>query len=131
MFGITSVSALNPHTGDGGGVFYPQHRFCYSSQICRQDRAEIFGDIVTDIFKFKKPLSSCEYPFPFYQDMTGSKDEKLEKVIISWANRLYDLLKGKPQFLRYMVDGLWEQRFVPLQEVVRRQLTAWIQYGGR
>ena len=63
--------------------------------------------------------------------MTGSENEKSEKVIISWANRLYDLLKGKPQLLRYLVDGICEQRFVPLQEVVRRQFMAWIQYGGR
>ena len=85
----------------------------------------------TDTLKFQKPLSSCEYIFPFYQDMTESEDKKSEKVIISWANRLYDLLKGKPQLLRYLVDGLCGQQFVPLQEVVRRQLTAWIQYGGR
>ena len=90
-----------------------------------------FEDIVIDTLKFQKPLSSCEYLFPFYQDKTGSEDEKSEKVIISRANRLYDLLKSKPQLLRYLVDGLCEKRIVPLPEVVRRQLTAWIQYGGR
>ena len=63
--------------------------------------------------------------------MTASEDEKSEKVIISGANRLHDLLKSKPQLLRYLVDGICEQRFVPLQEVVSRQLIAWIQYGGR
>ena len=92
---------------------------------------EIFGDIVTDTLKFQKPLSSCEYLFPFCQDMAGNEDEKSKKVIIALVNRLYDLLKGEPQFLRGLVDGLCGQWYVPLQEVVLRQLTAWIQYGGR
>ena len=72
---VISKSAVKPHTGDGG-YFTPQHRLCYSSQTCRQDRAENFEETVTDTLKFKKPLSSCEYIFPFYQDMTGSEDEK-------------------------------------------------------
>ena len=58
--------------------------------------------------------------------MTGSKEEKLEKVKSSWENIPHDFLVGKPQLFRCLVGGLYER-----QEVARRQPTAWIQYGRR
>ena len=122
-------AGFNPHIGNEG-VFYPSAPISLKFANLQIRWAEIFGDIVTDTLKFWKPLSSFEYLYPFHHDITGSEDEKSEKVIFSRVLLDYTTFSGV-NLSCWGVDGSCEKWFVSLQKVVHHQLTAWIQYGGR
>ena len=71
-------SYFNPHTGNGEGVYYPSPQAQILLKFVNL-QMRYSGDIVTDTLKFRKPLSSCQYLYPFHQDKTGSADEQSEK----------------------------------------------------